>query len=203
MIDGYNEAPLCSSFTSGSFNIDVIFHVHCTKPVWCMTVSAAKSCPGCAVENAVLYAGLSLHNPWRSSHQGKFSRTLPKRTMNHTYDKGRDYLPISHLVFGFTFSSSIVRPAPVEPSSLLHSLYFLQSLKRLISHDLDNYWVHHNVTNRLMIESSSWLDWQTWMGPDHTAVECLGHGHFWRLHLWFAGSSVPYVHSFVDNDNLD
>ena len=38
MIDGYNEAPLCSSFASGSFDIDVIFHVHCTKPVWCVTV---------------------------------------------------------------------------------------------------------------------------------------------------------------------
>ena len=38
VIDGYDEAPSCSSFTSGSFDIDIIFHVHCTKPVWCMTV---------------------------------------------------------------------------------------------------------------------------------------------------------------------
>ena len=37
MIDGYDEAPLCSSFASGSFDIDIIFHVHCTKPVWCVT----------------------------------------------------------------------------------------------------------------------------------------------------------------------
>jgi len=37
VIDGYDEAPSCSSFTSGSFDIDVIFHVHCTKPVWCVT----------------------------------------------------------------------------------------------------------------------------------------------------------------------
>ena len=37
MIDGYDEAPSCSSFTSGSFDIDIIFHVHCTKPVWCVT----------------------------------------------------------------------------------------------------------------------------------------------------------------------
>ena len=36
-IDGYDEAPLCSSFASGLFDIDVIFHVHCTKPVWCVT----------------------------------------------------------------------------------------------------------------------------------------------------------------------
>jgi len=36
-IDGYDEAPSCSSFASGSFDIDVIFHVHCTKPVWCVT----------------------------------------------------------------------------------------------------------------------------------------------------------------------
>ena len=38
MIDGYDEAPSCSSFASGSFDIDIIFHVHCTKPVWCMTL---------------------------------------------------------------------------------------------------------------------------------------------------------------------
>ena len=42
MIDGYDEAPSCSSFASGSFDIDVIFHVHCTKPVWCVTTHAAK-----------------------------------------------------------------------------------------------------------------------------------------------------------------
>ena len=36
-IDGYDGAPSCSSFASGSFDIDVIFHVHCTKPVWCVT----------------------------------------------------------------------------------------------------------------------------------------------------------------------
>ena len=44
-IDGYNEAPSCSSFASGSFDIDVIFHVHCTKPVWCVT--SDRSGPGC------------------------------------------------------------------------------------------------------------------------------------------------------------
>ena len=43
MIDGYNEAPSCSSFTSGSFDIDVIFHVHCIKPVWCVTVVEAMT----------------------------------------------------------------------------------------------------------------------------------------------------------------
>jgi len=43
VIDGYDEAPLCSSFTSGSFDIDVIFHVHCTKPVWCMTLVLPRS----------------------------------------------------------------------------------------------------------------------------------------------------------------
>jgi len=36
-IDGYDEAPSCSSFAPGSSDIDVIFHVHCTKPVWCVT----------------------------------------------------------------------------------------------------------------------------------------------------------------------
>jgi len=42
VIDGYDEAPSCSSFASGSFDIDVIFHVHCTKPVWCVTPVLAK-----------------------------------------------------------------------------------------------------------------------------------------------------------------
>ena len=42
-IDGYDEAPSCSSFAPGSFDIDVIFHVHCTKPVWCMTASTGKA----------------------------------------------------------------------------------------------------------------------------------------------------------------
>ena len=37
-IDGYDEAPSCSSFAPGSFDIDIIFHVHCTKPVWCVTL---------------------------------------------------------------------------------------------------------------------------------------------------------------------
>jgi len=37
VIDGYDEALSCSSFASGSFDIDVIFHVHCTKPVWYVT----------------------------------------------------------------------------------------------------------------------------------------------------------------------
>jgi len=41
-IDGYDEAPLCSSFASGSFDIDVIFHVHCTKPVWCVTLEEVR-----------------------------------------------------------------------------------------------------------------------------------------------------------------
>jgi len=40
VIDGYDEAPSCSSFASGSSDIDVIFHVHCTKPVWCVTPRA-------------------------------------------------------------------------------------------------------------------------------------------------------------------
>jgi len=44
VIDGYDEAPLCSSFASGSFDIDVIFHVHCTKPVWCVTAGRASPC---------------------------------------------------------------------------------------------------------------------------------------------------------------
>ena len=44
MIDGYDEAPSCSSFASGSFDIDVIFHVHCTKPVWCVTPGLAVGC---------------------------------------------------------------------------------------------------------------------------------------------------------------
>jgi len=43
VIDGYDEALSCSSFTSGSFDIDVIFHVHCTKPVWCVTAVAAEA----------------------------------------------------------------------------------------------------------------------------------------------------------------
>jgi len=34
---GYDEAPSCSSFAPGSFDIDGIFHVHCTKPVWYVT----------------------------------------------------------------------------------------------------------------------------------------------------------------------
>jgi len=42
VIDGYDEAPLCSSFASGSFDIDVIFHVHCTKPVWCVTAEVDR-----------------------------------------------------------------------------------------------------------------------------------------------------------------
>ena len=40
MIYGYDEAPSCSSFTSGLFDIDIIFHVHCTKPVWCVTLAS-------------------------------------------------------------------------------------------------------------------------------------------------------------------
>ena len=45
MIDGYDEAPSCSSFASGSFDIGVIFHVHCTKPVWCVTPQQPPNTP--------------------------------------------------------------------------------------------------------------------------------------------------------------
>ena len=43
MIDGYDEAASCSCFASGLFDIDVIFHVHCTKPVWCVTPGSQSS----------------------------------------------------------------------------------------------------------------------------------------------------------------
>jgi len=38
--------PSCSSFASGSFDIDVIFHVHCTKPVWCVTAGVVEMAGG-------------------------------------------------------------------------------------------------------------------------------------------------------------
>jgi len=51
-IDGYDEVPSYSSFASGSFDIDIIFHVHCTKPVWCVTTGE-----GCMVGSSVNYLG--------------------------------------------------------------------------------------------------------------------------------------------------
>jgi len=53
-IDGYDEAPSCSSFTPGSFDIDVIFHVHCTKPVWCVTSRTSQVHGSCEVSGLLL-----------------------------------------------------------------------------------------------------------------------------------------------------
>ena len=44
---------MCSSFASGSFDIDVIFHVHCTKPVWCVT-SRRSACAGAGVAAVIV-----------------------------------------------------------------------------------------------------------------------------------------------------
>ena len=60
MIDGYDEAPLCSSFTSGSFDIDIIFHVHCTKPVWCVTALSRNTRHDADIEDVCYYPILVL-----------------------------------------------------------------------------------------------------------------------------------------------
>jgi len=77
VIDGYNEALSCSSFTSGSFDIDVIFHVHCTKPVWCVTTAWVDFC----LMDIILFHSMTRCDSSRNSSMDLFSWTAGNKCL--------------------------------------------------------------------------------------------------------------------------